>query len=92
MNTLEASHLTIHFVNRTVEKIVVHGRSSGVMYPMSKLDEKKMYLANFNWFDRLRPLSRIDVFYWRAKLATEQLKQTITKEVPLPTLPKKENN
>ena len=89
MNSLECSHLTIHFKQRTVESIVVHGRSSGVMYPMSKLEEKKMYLSNFNWFDRLRPLSRTDVFYWRAKRVTEQLKQTTNKTVPLPTLPNK---
>lgn len=90
MNTLEGSHLTIHFRNRNVESIVVHGRSSGVMYPMSKLEEKKMYLDNFNWFDRLRPLSRSDVYYWRAKRVNEQLKQTINKTVPLPTLSIKE--
>ena len=90
MNTLEGSHLTIHFRNRNVESIVVHGRSSGVMYPMSKLEEKLMYLENFNWFDRLRPLSRSDVYYWRAKRANEQLKQTTNKAVPLPTLSKKE--
>ena len=88
MNTLEGSHLTIHFLHRTVESIVVHGRSSGIMYPMSQLEEKKMYLSNFNWFDRLRPISRSDVFYWRAKRPTEQLKQTSNKTVPLPTLPK----
>jgi len=88
MNTLEGSHLTIHFLHRTVESIVVHGRSSGIMYPMSQLEEKKMYLSNFNWFDRLRPISRNDVFFWRAKRPTEQLKQTSNKTVPLPTLPK----
>ena len=90
MNTLEGSHLTVHFLNRTVESIVVHGRSSGVLYPMSKLEQNKMYLSNFNWFDRLRPLSRTDVYYWRAKNVTEQLRQTINKTVPLPTLPNKQ--
>lgn len=87
MNTTEASRLTIYFTDRNVDRIVVNSRSSGVMYPMSQLEEKKMYLENFNWFDRLRPMNRYDIFYWRAKRADEQLKKSAsTKEVPLPTL------
>ena len=72
---------------RTVNKIVMLGSSNGVMYPMEKLDEKKMFLPNFNWFERIRPLDPEDVFYWRGKRAEEQLKKNSSnKEVPLPTL------
>jgi len=87
MNTTEGSSLRVHFKMRAVKKIVMIGGSNGVMYPMDKLEEKKMYLPNFNWFDRIRPLDPEDVFYWRGKRVEEQLKKTnSTKDVPLPTL------
>jgi lipopolysaccharide export system protein LptA len=87
MNTTEGSSLRIHLKVRTVDKIVMHGRSSGVLYPMDQLEEKKMFLSDFNWFDRIRPIDREDVFYWRGKRVEEQLKKSNSnKEVPLPTL------
>lgn len=90
MNTTEGSNLRVHFKMQTVDKIVMHGGSSGVMYPMDKIDRKKMYLPNFNWFDRIRPRDPEDVFYWRGKRVEEQLKKTNSnKEVPLPTLNRK---
>ena len=92
MNTTEASNLTIYFKMRAVDRIVVRSRSNGVMYPMEKIDEKKMYLSNFNWFDRIRPRDPDDVFYWRGKRVEEQLKdKSSNKEVPLPTLNRRKN-
>lgn len=88
MNTTEGSSLRAHFKMRAVDKIVMIGGSTGIMYPMEKLDEKKMYLPNFNWFERIRPMDPEDVFYWRGKRVEEQLrKSNSNKEVPLPTLP-----
>jgi hypothetical protein len=90
MNTTEGSSLRTYFKMRSVNKIVMIGHSNGVMYPMEKLDEKKMFLPNFNWFDRIRPRDPEDVFYWRGKRVDEQLKKSnSTKEVPLPTLDRK---
>ena len=87
MNTTEGSSLRVHFVMRVVDKIVMIGSSNGVMYPMEKLDEKKMYLPNFNWFERIRPIDAQDVFFWRGKRVEEQLKKSnSSKEVPMPTL------
>lgn len=90
MNTTEGSSLRVHFKMRAVDKIVMHGHSNGVMYPMEKLEQKKMYLNNFNWFDRIRPMDPEDVFYWRGKRVDQQLKKSNSnKEVPLPTLNRK---
>ena len=87
MNTTEASNLTAYFKMRTVDQIVIYKHSNGVMYPMDKIDEKKMYLPNFQWFERIRPVDAEDVFYWRGKKVDEQLKKSnSSKEVPLPTL------
>ena len=87
MNTTEGASLRTYFKMRAVNKIVMFGHSNGVMYPMEKLDRKKMYLSNFNWFARIRPVDPEDVFYWRGKRADEQLKKNSSnKEVPLPSL------
>lgn len=87
MNNTEGSSLRVFFKMRAVDKILMLGRSSGVMYPMDQLEEKKMFLSNFNWFDRIRPRDPEDVFYWRGKKVEEQLKRNNTnKEAPLPTL------
>ena len=89
MNTTEGSNLKTYFKMRSVNKIVMIDHSNGVMYPMEKLDRKKMYLSNFNWFERIRPVDPEDVFYWRGKRVEEQLKKNNSnKEVPLPTLDK----
>lgn len=87
MNTTEGPSMTVYFKMRNVNKMVIHGRSNGVMYPMEQIDETKMFLSNFNWFERLRPKEPDDVFIWQSKRPDEQLKKNSSnKEVPLPTL------
>lgn len=91
MNTTESSNLTAYFVNRQIDMIVIHEKSNGVMYPMEQLPPDKMRLSSFSWFDNLRPLSQWDIFYWRGKKASEQLKETQTRKAPMPTLPSSKN-
>ncbi len=87
MNTLNASDMEVLFHDGTVDRIKVIGRSNGVMYPMSQLENDKMYLASFQWFDFIRPIDPEDVFYWREKRQDQKLKKNaMSKEVPLPTL------
>lgn len=86
MNTTESSNLTAYFENRDITKIVIHEKSSGVMYPMDQIPPEKMHLSQFAWFDNLRPFSRYDIFYWRGKKASEKLKDSPSRDVPLPTL------
>lgn len=89
MNTTEASFLSVFFVDKAVNKILITNSSSGVLYPMDQREPDKMYLSNFNWFEMLRPINRWDVFNWRGKQASDKLKTTIHREVPLPTLKKR---
>ena len=91
MNTTEASQLSAYFMNQEVYKIVIKNKSNGIMYPMDQLTDKIMYLNNFNWFSNLRPLSRYDIFHWRGKSASEQLKASPVIDIPLPTLNRKKN-
>jgi hypothetical protein len=76
MNTTESSNLTVYFVDRAVDRIAIHSRSNGVMYPMEKIDPTKMYLPNYQWFGRIRPTSPEDVFFWRGKRDDEKLKKS----------------
>lgn len=93
MNTTEASNLTVYFKMRAVDRIVIRSHSNGIMYPMEKIDQKKMYLPSFNWFARIRPVDAEDVFYWRGKRVEEQLKKSNSmKEVPLPSLKQRNKN
>lgn len=89
MNTTEASFLSVFFVEKAISKLLITESSSGVLYPMDQLEQDKMYLSNFNWFEILRPFNRWDVFNWRGKQASDKLKTTIHREVPLPTLKKR---
>lgn len=92
MNTTEGPTLTAYFKNRTVNRIAIYGPSNGIMYPMDQIDKNKMYLSNFNWFERIRPKDPEDVFYWQGKRADEQLKKSSSsRDVPLPTLKGKGN-
>lgn len=86
MNTTQASNLTAYFDVKEISSIVIHEKSNGVLYPMSQIPEEKRYLKSFSWFDHLRPFSQYDIFYWRGKQASEQLKTTSNKAVPLPSL------
>lgn len=90
MNTTEASNLEAFFNARKVEKIVVHQKSNGVMYPISQIPAGKSKLSNFVWLEVMRPFSRYDIFYWRGKQASEKLKESHINRnnVPLPSLPK----
>lgn len=89
MNTTTATLMNIHFRNGAVEHLKIDGKSNGIMYPMSQLDKKIMYLASFNWFEFIRPISREDVFVWRGKQKDQQLKKNaMSKPVPLPKLNK----
>lgn len=86
MNTTQSSNLTAYFDLKEISSIVIHEKSSGVLYPMSQIPEEKRYLKSFSWFDHLRPFSQYDIFYWRGKQASEQLRTTPNRRVPLPTL------
>jgi len=89
MNTTTATLMNIYFMNGAVDHLKIDGKSNGVMYPMSQLEKNKMYLASFNWFEFIRPISRDDVFVWRGKQKEQQLKKNaMSKPVPLPTLKK----
>lgn len=87
MNTSETSLLNMYLHDRKVQKIVMTPKSNGVLYPLDQSPKDKMRLANFQWFDYIRPLNKEDIFDWRGKKADAILRKTTRKPV---TLPKRE--
>lgn len=76
MNTSETSLLNLYMQDKKINKMVMSPQSTGVLYPMEQLPEDKMRLANFAWFDYIRPKSKNDLFIWIPKKADQQLKST----------------
>ncbi len=89
VNNAETSLLNIYLKDRKIEKIKASAKTNGVMYPMSLIPEDKRYLPSFSWFDYIRPLNKDDIFVWRGKKAGQELKTSIRRDVPLPTLQRK---
>ena len=84
--TAEASLMNVYLQQRKVQKIKLTTQTDGVMYPMLQIPSDKLYLPSFAWFDYIRPLNKDDIFHWRGKKAGQELKKSIQREPPLPTL------
>lgn len=84
--TAESSLMNVYLLQRKVQKIKMTTQTDGVMYPMLQISEDKLYLPSFAWFDYIRPLNKDDVFRWRGKKAGQELKKSVQRKPPLPTL------
>ena len=84
--TAESSLMNVYLLQRKVQKIKMTTQTDGVMYPMLQIPEDKLYLPSFAWFDYIRPLNKDDVFRWRGKKAGQELKKSVQRKSPLPTL------
>jgi len=81
MNTSESSFMTLHLMQRQLQKIKMNPKTTGVLYPMNQIPPDKMRLQTFAWFDYIRPRDKDDIFEWRGKGAGNELIKT----VPRPT-------
>ena len=91
VNTTTSGRLLAFVKDNAVYKIVVPSKSNGVFYPLDQIPQEKRFLSNFAWFDYVRPLSKYDIFLWRGKRGEQQLKKSVRKNIPLPTLEKFKN-
>ena len=82
----ESTLMNVYLMKRKVQKIKMTTQTDGVMYPMLQIPEDKLYLPSFAWFDYIRPLNKDDVFRWRGKKAGQELKKSVQRKPPLPTL------
>ena len=84
MNVSETSKLDICLVNQQLDKMVMSPKSNGTLYPMNQIPPGTDRLENFVWFDYIRPLNKEDIFNWRAKKVSDQLKKNTREPVELP--------
>lgn len=84
MNVSETSKLDIYLVNQQLDKMVMSPKSNGTLYPMNQIPLGTDRLENFVWFDYIRPLNKEDIFNWRAKKVSDQLKKNTREPVELP--------
>ena len=84
MNVSETSLLNIFLENRKMKRMVMSPKSNGTLYPMLQIPPSEMRLANFAWFDYIRPLHKDDIFEWREKKAGDVLKKNTRGNAPLP--------
>lgn len=85
MNHAETSLLRMTMEENKVRKIWT-AEMDGMFYPIIFVTPKLMYLANFAWFDDIRPINKDDVFRWQSKPDDKILQKTQRREVPLQTL------
>ncbi|MBR4840362.1 MAG: hypothetical protein IK005_07790 [Paludibacteraceae bacterium] len=62
MNVAEGNLMQIYLKNKKLEKIVMKPRPKGVLYPLSKVEKRDMYLRDFFWSEKDRPSSWKDIF------------------------------
>lgn len=84
MNVSETSELDIYLKDQKLDHMVMKPQSSGTLYPMNQIPPGTDRLQNFTWFDYIRPLDKQDIFNWRAKKVSDQLKKNVRGPVELP--------
>ena len=84
MNVSETSQLDIYLKDQKLEKMVMFPKSNGTLYPLTQIPDNKRKLANFVWFDYLRPLNKEDIFHWRDKRSGDVLRKNVRGPVELP--------
>lgn len=88
MNHIESTEMKMYMGdNRKMRKIWMPA-ATGTFYPIPMIPADMRYLENFQWFDYVRPLSPADIFVWRGKAQGTELKQSMTRKVPLQNLNK----
>ncbi len=62
VNKTVSSYATGYLKDEKIDRIVLTTLSSGVMYPLSTMEEDDLYLRDFHWFEEERPVKVDDVF------------------------------
>ena len=62
MNNAETSFLTMYMKNRQMDKLKMWPTVDGTMTPISKLKPDMLFLPQYKWYEKYRPLNKDDVF------------------------------
>ena len=88
LNYLETDTMRMYIgAQRKLDKIWTN-KFTSTMYPITQIPPAKYKLANFAWFDDIRPKDKNDIFVWRGKGKGAELKAIKRHEAPLQVLKK----
>lgn len=82
----ESSLMNMYIENMQLKKIKLTPQTNSTLYPLLKIPEDKLYLANFVWLDYLRPKSKDDIFNWIDKKEEHKLKKSAHVEEAAPII------
>lgn len=85
-NYLETSILKMFMKERKLDRLWAPASPVAVLYPIGMAPPDRRQLANFVWFDYIRPLNKDDIYEWRPKKAGTELKPSIRRTPPLQKL------
>ena len=90
LNYMETDTMRMYLSpQRQLQKIWAN-KSVGTFYPITQVPATRTKLANFAWFDDLRPVDKDDIYVWRGKKSDQQLKVVKRHEAPLQVLSSRE--
>lgn len=88
LNYLETDTMRMYLgAARKLDKIWTN-KFTSTMYPITQVPPAKYKLPNFAWFEDLRPTDKNDIFVWRGKSSSTELKSIKRHEAPLQSLKK----
>jgi lipopolysaccharide export system protein LptA len=62
VNRSESSTLELYLKDGEVDRIVISPSAAGTLYPIDQMPEEKKKLANFIWYEEIRPKNKADIF------------------------------
>ena len=62
INKSQSSYVNMFFKDKKIEKVLLTTVSQGTMFPLGQLSGGDLYLKNFFWAEKQKPVSPIDVF------------------------------
>ena len=80
INKTQSSFVFMYLKNKKIERILMTSASTGSMYPLNQLKNDELYLKNFLWLEKERPMKREDVF----QLFPNSKRSKVEKNTPRP--------
>lgn len=82
INKTQSSFVFMYLKNKKIERILMTSASTGSMYPLNQLKNDELYLKNFLWLEKERPMKREDVFL----LFPNSKRSKVEKNTPKPAI------
>jgi lipopolysaccharide export system protein LptA len=79
INKTQSSFVFMYLKNKKIERILMTSASTGSMYPLNQLKEDELYLKNFLWLEKERPLKKEDVFLFFPNSKRSKVDKNTTK-------------